>query len=96
MNFILTGIQWTGNFLFLAVVLGTVIVSWVYAHRLRERHGADFPWNKAASIIGVEVLLWIAFNVFLEFFKAYWLPIAIIAVVVIAVILSRKKKRRYV
>lgn len=90
----LSGIQSIINFLFLVVVLGTLGVSWVFAQRLRKQHGADFPWNKTAAIVGIEVLIWIGFNIFWEFFKVYWLPITIVAVIVM-VIISRKK-RRYV
>lgn len=93
-EFILSGIQSLVNFLFLIVVIGTLGVSWLYASRLKKQYGADFPWNKTAVIVGIEVLLWIGFNIFLEFFKAYWLPISIIAIIVI-VFISRKK-RKYV
>ncbi|MCG9133860.1 hypothetical protein J5I95_19500 [Candidatus Poribacteria bacterium] len=93
-EFMLSGIQSLVNFLFLIVVIGTLGVSWLYASRLKKQYGADFPWNKTAVIVGIEVLLWIGFNIFLEFFKAYWLPISIIAIIVM-VFISRKK-RKYV
>ena len=93
-EFILSGIQSLVNFLFLIVIIGTLGVSWLYASRLKKQYGADFPWNKTAVIVGIEVLLWIGFNIFLEFFKAYWLPISIIAIIVV-VFISRKK-RKYV
>ena len=93
-DFILSSIQTLGNLLFLIVIIGTLGVSWVYADRLKKRYGADFPWNKTAMIVGIEVLLWIGFNIFLEFFKAYWLPISII--VIIAIVLISRKKRKYV
>lgn len=93
-NFILSGIQNLGNLLFLLAIIGTIGVSWVYAHRLKNQYGADFPWNKTAMIVGVEILLWIGFNIFLEFFKAYWLPISVVAI--IAVVLISRKKRKYV
>ncbi len=95
MFFLLSGIQTVVNFLFLAIVLGTLGISWFYAQRLQKQYGADFPWNKAGAILGIEVLIWIGFNVFWEFFKAHWLVISIITAIVIVVILSRKK-RRYV
>lgn len=93
-EFLLSGIQSLVNFLFLIVVIGTLGVSWLYASRLKKQYGADFPWNKTAVIVGIEVLLWIGFNIFLEFFKAYWLPISIITIIVM-VFISRKK-RKYV
>ncbi len=93
-EFLLSGIQSLVNLLFLIVVIGTLGVSWLYASRLKKQYGADFPWNKTAVIVGIEVLLWIGFNIFLEFFKAYWLPISIITIIVM-VFISRKK-RKYV
>ena len=93
-DFILSSIQTLGNLLFLIAIIGTLGVSWVYADRLKKQYGADFPWNKTAIIVGIEVLLWIGFNIFLEFFKAYWLPISIIAIIVI--VLISRKKRKYV
>ena len=92
MDFILSSIQTLGNLLFVIAIIGTLGVSWLYAHRLQKQYGADFPWNKTAVIVGIEVLLWIAFNIFLEFFKAYWFPISIIAVIVI-IFISRKKRK---
>jgi len=94
MFFFLSGIQSIVNFLFLVIVLGTLGVSWVFAQRLRKQYSADFPWNKTAAIVGIEVLIWIGFNIFWEFFKVYWLPISIIAVIIIGII--SRKKRRYV
>ena len=93
-GFILNSIQTLGNLLFLIAIIGTLVVSWIYADRLKKQYGADFPWGKTGMIVGIEVLLWIGFNIFLEFFKAYWLPISIIAIVV--VVLISRKKRKYV
>lgn len=92
---ILSGIQGLVNLLFFVAIVGTLGVSWVFADRLRKRHNADFPWNKALAIIGIEVLTMIAFNIFFEIFKAHWLWITIVGVVVIFIILKRKK-RKYV
>jgi hypothetical protein len=92
---ILNGIQGLVNFLFLVAIFGTLGVSWLYAYRLKKQYNADFPWGKTLSIVGIEVLLWIGFNFFWEIFEAFWLPILVVAVIVIAIILSRKK-RRYV
>ena len=93
-NFILSGIQNFVNLLFFVAIVGTLGVSWVYASRLKKQYSADFPWNKTALIVGIEVLLWIGFTLFWNFFKAFWLPIIIVAVIVI--VLISRKKRRYV
>ncbi len=93
MDFLFESIQATVNLLFLVVVLGTIVISWLFADRLKKRHNADFPWNKALAIIGIEVLTWIAFNIFFEIFQANWIWISIGAVIVIFIILSRKKRK---
>lgn len=95
MDFLFESIQTSINLLFLIIVLGTVGISWFFADRLRKRHNADFPWGKALTIIGLEVLIWIAFNFFFEIFQAHWVWISIVGVVVIFIILKRKK-RKYV
>ena len=92
---ILSGIQGLVNLLFFFAIVGTIGVSWVFADRLHKRHNADFPWGKALAIIGIEVLTMIAFNIFFEIFKANWLWISIVGIIVIFIILSRKK-RKYV
>lgn len=94
MNFILEGIQNLVNLLFLVAIVGTIGVSWLYAYRLKKQYGADFPWNKTAVIVGIEVLLWIGFFIFWEFVKAFWVPILIVAI--IAIVLISRKKRKYV
>lgn len=94
MNFILEGIQNLVNLLFFLAIVGTIGVSWIYAHRLKKQYGADFPWNKTAAIVGIEILLWIGFTIFWGFLKAFWLPILIVAI--IAIVLISRKKRKYV
>ena len=91
---ILNGIQGLVNLLFFLAIVGTLGVSWLYASRLKKQYNAAFPWNKTALIVGVEVLLWIGFNFFWEIFEAFWLPITIVAIIVI--VLISRKKRRYV
>ncbi len=91
---ILNGIQGLVNFLFFVAIVGTLVVSWLYASRLKKQYGADFPWSKTAMIVGIEVLLWIGFTIFWGFVKAFWLPIVVIAI--IAIVLISRKKRRYV
>ena len=93
-NFILEGIQNFVNLLFFVAIIGTLGVSWLYAHRLKKQYGADFPWNKTAVIVGIEVLLWIGFTIFWGFVKAFWVPILIVAI--IAIVLISRKKRKYV
>ena len=93
-NFILSGIQNFVNLLFFVAIVGTLGVSWVYASRLKKQYSADFPWNKTALIVGIEVLLWIGFTIFWGILKTFWVPILIVAV--IAIVLISRKKRRYV
>lgn len=92
MNLFLDSIQNLINLLFIIVILGTVIISWIFADRLRKRHNADFPWNKTLLIVGIEVLTFIAFNIFFEIFQANWIWISIGAVILIFIILKRKRK----
>ncbi len=92
MNLLFESIQSLVNLIFLIVILGTLIISWVFADRLRKRHNADFPWNKALVIIGIEVLVFIAFNVFFEIFQANWIWISIGTIIIIFIILSRKRR----
>ena len=90
---ILNSIQGLVNFLFLVAIVGTVGVSWLYAHRLKKQYNADFPWRKTVSIVGIEVLLWIGFNFFWEIFEAFWLPILVVAIIAIVVVLSRNRRK---
>ena len=90
METILGAAQSLVNFLFLVVVLGTALVSWWLSVKYRERY-AEFPWNKAAIILGIEVLAWIAFNIFWSWVTHNWW-IAIVLIVIIIIVL--KKRRR--
>lgn len=90
---ILNSIQGLVNFLFLVAIVGTVGVSWLYAHRLKKQYNADFPWGKTVSIVGIEVLLWIGFNFFWEIFEAFWLPILVVAIIAIVIVLSRNRRK---
>ncbi len=90
---ILNSIQGFVNFLFLVAIVGTVGVSWLYAHRLKKQYNADFPWGKTVSIVGIEVLLWIGFNFFWEIFEAFWLPILVVAIIAIVIVLSRSRRK---
>ena len=92
---ILNFIQEFVNFLFLAAIVGTVAVSWFYAHRLKKQYNAGFPWGKTVSIVVIEVLLWIGFSFFWAIVKAFWMPILVVAIVAIVIILSRNR-RKYV
>lgn len=90
---LLSTIQGLVNLLFVVVIAGTLIISWVFADRLKKRHSADFPWGKALSIVGIEVLLFIGFNIFFEIFKANWIWITIGTIIVLFIISSRKSKK---
>ncbi len=92
-NFILESLQLFVNLIFLAVVVGTLGISALYAGRLKKRYNAPFPWSKTAAIVGIEVLLWIGFNIFFEAFQANWLWISIASVILIVLIVSRKKRK---
>ena len=87
---ILGATQWLVNFLFLIAVLGTAGFSWWLSKKYQERY-AEFPWNKAGLILGIEVLSWIAFNIFWGWVRAN-LWITLILIVVIVVILMKRKK----
>ena len=91
---ILDGIQGLVNLLFFVAIVGTLVVSLIYASRLKKQYGAGFPWSKTAMVVGIEVLLWIGFTIFWGFVKAFWLPIVVIAI--IAIVLISRKKRKYV
>ena len=93
MQFLFESIQSTVNLLFFIVVLGTVVISFIFADRLKKQHKADFPWNKSLAIIGIEVGLWIAFNIFFEIFQANWIWITVGTIIVLYIIASRKKRR---
>ena len=90
----LSGIQNLVNLLFLVAIIGTIGVSWFYAHRLKKQYRADFPWSKTAAIVGIEILLWIGFTLLWSIVKAFWWLIIIAAV--IAIVLISRKKRKYV
>ena len=90
MELILGAAQSLVNLLFLVVVLGTAIISWWLSTKYRERF-AEFPWNKAAIILAIEVFAWIAFNIFWSWVINNWW-IAIVLVVIIIIVL--KKRRR--
>ena len=92
---ILNSIQGLVNLLFFVAIVGTLVVSWLYASRLKKQYNANFPWGKTASIVGIEVLLWIGFNFFWEIFEAFWLPITVVAIIAI-VIISSRNKRKYI
>ena len=90
---ILNSIQGLVNLLFLIAIVGTIGVSWLYAHRLKQQYNADFPWGKTISIVGIEVLLWIGFNFFWEIFEAFWMPIMVVAIIAIVIIFSRNRRK---
>jgi hypothetical protein len=90
MEAILGAAQSLVNFLFLIVVVGTAIFSWWLSTKYRERY-AEFPWNKAGIILAIEVLSWIAFNIFWNWVKYNWW-IALILVVIIVFVIKKRKR----
>lgn len=96
-DFILNSIQNFVNLLFVVTIAGTLVVSWIYASRLKKQYNADFPWGKTVLIVGIEVLLWSGFTFFWEILEEFWRPIFIVAIIaIIAIVLISRKKRRYV
>ena len=91
MEMILGAAQSLVNLLFVVVILGTAGISWWLSIKYRERY-AEFPWNKAAIILAIEVLAWIAFNIFWGWVTHNWW-IAIVLIVIIILVL--KKRKRY-
>ena len=90
MEAILGAAQSLVNLLFLVIILGTAGLSWWLSVKYRERY-AEFPWNKAAIILGIEVLAWIAFNIFWSWvINNWWIAIVLIVIIIIVV----KKRRR--
>ena len=90
MEAILGAAQSLVNLLFVVIILGTAGISWWLSVKYRERY-AEFPWNKAVIILGIEVLAWIAFNIFWGWVINNWW-IAIVLIVIIIIVL--KKRRR--
>ena len=85
------------NLIFGALVLVTLGISHRIARRLKKQYVSRARLNshrsKAFAIVVVEVLIWIGFNVFGEFFRANWVLVCITGVVIIGIILSQKKKQ---
>ena len=90
MGAILGAAQSLVNFLFFIAVVGTAGFSWWLSTKYRERY-AEFPWNKAGLILGIEILSWIGFNIFWNWVEHNWW-IAVISVAVIVVVLMKKRK----
>ena len=87
----------TVNYIFLAVVLGTLFISNRISHGLKKQHASRARRNthsgKTFAIITLEVLIWIGFNVFWQFFRTHWIFVCVIGIVMIGMILFRKQKR---
>ena len=92
-----TGERSTVNYIFLAIVLGTLGISNRISRRLKKqyvgRERLRSHRSKVFGIVTVEVLIWIGFNVFWAFSMANWMFISIMGVVMIGMIVSRKKRR---
>ena len=85
------------NLIFATVVLGTLIISGRVSRKLKKqyvgRSRLAVHRGKTTSVIAIEVLIWIGFNVFWEFSRTNWLLICIGGFVVIGIILARKTKQ---
>lgn len=90
METILGAAQSLVNFLFLIVVLGTAGFSWWLSTKYRKRY-AEFPWNKALIIIAIEVLSWIAFNIFWSWVTHNWWIVIVLVVIIVLVLKKRKR-----
>jgi len=86
MHSILSGIQGIFNLIFLCIVLGTAVISWVYSYILQKYYDVYLPKRNTVLIIILEILIWIAFNFFFDIFKDNWVLISIILVVVFSVV----------
>ena len=87
----------TVNYIFLAIVLGTLFISNRMSRGLKKQHASSARRNthsgKTFAIIALEVLIWIGFNVFWQFFRTHWIPVCVIGIVMVGMILFRKQKR---
>ncbi len=90
MQWILESVQHLVNLVFLLVVILSGVGTYI-AYRMYERRHMEFPWQKPAAVMGVEVATWILFNIFWDWFQANFWAILII-VLIIVFILSRKKR----
>lgn len=90
MDWILGLLQNLVNLVFLAVIVLTCVGTYM-AYRMYAKRNVDFPWQKPAQVLGVEILAWILFSIFWAWFRAnFW--VILIIVLIIVYILSRKKK----
>lgn len=89
MQWILDSVQGLVNLLFLMGVIVTGVGTYV-AYRMYTQRHVPFPWEKPAMILGVELVTWILFNAFWEWFQAnFW--VILVVVVIIIYILRRKR-----
>ena len=87
----------TVNYIFLAIVLCTLFISNRISRGLKKQYASRARLSshrgKAFAIIALEVLMWIGFNIFWQFFRTNWILVCIIGIVIIGMILFRKPKR---
>ena len=88
---ILGSIQTLVNLIFLVVVLGTAALSWWLSAKYKQRY-AEFPWSKACTILAIEILVWICFNIFWSFFVQNWLIVSIVVVIILVIVIKKRKK----
>ena len=86
----------TVNYIFLAIVLGTLFISNRISRSLKRQHFGRQKVSahrmKMFGVIAIEALMWIGFNVYWGFFRTNWIIISIIGVVLIGIILTRRKQ----
>jgi len=92
MHFILNVIESLIHFIFLIIILATIIISWWLSRKYQER-SVEFPWWKAGIILAIEILSWLAFVIFWSWVESNLWIIAIIAVIVIIILLARRRKK---
>ena len=92
---ILGGIQTLVNLLFLVVVIGTALLSWWLSTKYRQRY-AKFPWSRACTILAIEILVWIGFNLFWSFFVHNWWIVCIVVVIILVIVTKSRKKNEII
>ena len=85
----------TVNYIFLAIVLCTLFISNRMSRRLKKQYVSRARLNshrgKTFATIALEVLIWIGFNIFWQFFRTNWVLVCITGIVIISIMLSKKK-----
>ena len=87
----------TLNYIFIVLVLCTLGISSRISRNLKKQHAGRVRLSshrsKVFAVLTIEVLIWIGFNLFWQFFISNWLFICIGGVVIIGRILTQKRKQ---